>query len=164
MEGSEYLLTCAEVGVALAGFSALVVALRQGGPVEIGPGIVATLLERSLVATLFSFLPLLLSGLSLPPPHLWFLSSGSLGGYILSLVWRGATIRKRVPMVAKNLSGPMFLLLYIAGVLVLLLQFGHALGVGIQQSVWWYLVGLTWLLASVCYLFYLTIRAWARAA
>jgi len=50
------------------------------------------------------------------------------------------------------------------GLFVLALQVAHALGLGFQQSVWWYLVGLTWLLVSAGYLFYLAIRGWARVA
>lgn len=37
MEGSEYLLTCAEVAVALAGFSALIIALTNRGDSSIDP-------------------------------------------------------------------------------------------------------------------------------
>jgi hypothetical protein len=164
MDGSEYLLTSAEVAVALAGFSALVLAIRQGASEAVPPGFVATLVERCLVAVILSFLPILLSGLSVSPSRLWLASSGLLSAYLLSLLWRGATLRRRVPMVTGLISGPLFLVLYLAGVLVLVLQVANALGVWISQSVWWYLVGLTWLLASVCYLFYLFIRGWTRAA
>ena len=164
MEGSDYLLTSAEVSVALAGFTALVVVLRQGTPRGIPAGLVISLVERSLVSTVLSLLPVLLSGLSVPPSHLWFTSSGLLGLYVASLAWRGATLRRREPAAAEMISGPAFLLLFALGPLVVILQIANAVGIGVEQSVWWYLVGLTWVLSSVCYLFYFAIRSWARAA
>ena len=84
--------------------------------------------------------------------------------WLTRLAWRGATLRRRVPEAAELSSRPVFALLYVLGLVVMVLQFANALGVGVQQSVWWYLVGLTWLLASVCVLFFLSVRAWARAA
>ena len=66
MPGSEYLLTCAEVAVALAGFSALVVAIMDRGSREnaaFSRGLVASLVERSLFALFFSLVPVLLGGL-----------------------------------------------------------------------------------------------------
>ena len=164
MDGSDYLLTTAELAVALAGFSALIVVLRQNDSRGIPAGLVSTLIERSLVATLLSLLPLLLSGLGVPAPQLWFVASGLLGTFIVSIAWRGATLRSRVPEAAEQISGPAFALMYVLGLVVMVLQFANALGVGVQQSVWWYLVGLTWLLASVCVLFFLSVRGWARAA
>ena len=167
MEGSDYLLTCAEVAVALAGFSALVVAVRQRGGEDLPPhyrGLVGLLIERSLVAVFLSLLPVLLVGLAVPPPRVWFLASGVLAAYITSLAWRTAVLRRREPSLGEFVDGAMFFILYGLGLLVLVLQLAHALGLGVQQSVWWYLVGLTWLLMSIAYLFYFAIRGWARSA
>ncbi|RKX35527.1 MAG: hypothetical protein DRP64_19290 [Verrucomicrobia bacterium] len=167
MEGSDYLLTCAEVAVALAGFSALVVAVRQRGDDELAPldrSLVSSLIERSLVAVFFSFLPILLHGLGISPARVWFVTSGGLSAYVVTLAWRGAVLRKREPQFSELISGPIFYIIWALGLFVLALQSAHALGLGVQQSVWWYLVGLTWLLVSVGYLFYLAIRGWARAA
>ena len=167
MEGADYLLTCSEVAVAFAGFSALVVVIRQRGADELSPSyrsLVASLIERSLVAVFLSLLPILLSGLGVSPSRVWSLMSGTLGIYIISLAWRSAVARKRNPLVREFISGSMFSVIYVFGVLVLMLQIAHALDIGVQQSVWWYLVGLTWLLMSAGYLFYIAIRGWARAA
>ena len=95
--------------------------------------------------------------------RVWSLMSGTLGIYIISLAWRSAVARKRNPLVREFISGSMFSVIYVFGVLVLMLQIAHALDIGVQQSVWWYLVGLTWLLMSVGYLFYFAIRGWVRA-
>jgi hypothetical protein len=165
MEGSEYLLTCAEVAVALAGFSALVVAVRQRGTDELPlgyRGLVSSLIERSLVAIFLSFLPILLSGLGVSPPRVWLVSSGVLAAYVIALAWRNRALRTREPETRELISGSAYSILYVLGILVLVLQLAHALGIGVQQSVWWYLVGLTWLLMSVGYLFYFAIRGWAR--
>jgi hypothetical protein len=75
MEGSEYLLTSAEIGVALAGFAALVIVVRQRAADQFSSSdrmLVASLIERGLMAALFSFLPLLLLGLGLAAGVVWF--------------------------------------------------------------------------------------------
>ncbi len=168
MEGSEYLLTCAEVAVALAGFSALVVAIGTRGESSIEPlsrGLVRTIIERSLFAVFFSLVPVLLTGLNVAPAQLWFLCSASLAAYIASLAWRSAAIRRQQePVMTEYMKGAAFATLMVLGLLVLLLQVAHALGLGLQQNVWWYLVGLTWLLLSAAYMFYMAIHRWARAA
>jgi hypothetical protein len=167
MEGADYLLTCAEVAVALEGFSALVVALGgrpDSGVDPLSRGLVGTLIERSLIAMFFSLAPVLLSGLGLAPARIWLACSGILAAYILSLAWRSATLRRRDATFADLLEGPLFATLMALGVVVLLLQIAHAFALGIEQSVWWYLVGVTWLLLAASYLFYFAIRRWARDA
>lgn len=167
MEGSDYLLTCAEVAAALAGFSALIVALGRQGSDDLSTqyrALVGNLIERSLIAVFLSFLPILLSGLGISPEITWLLSSGTLAGYIVSMAWRSMALRRSDPAFSELVSGPAFTILFSAGMLVLALQLAHAFGLGLQQQVWWYLVGLTWLLASVAYTFYFGIRRWARAA
>ena len=68
MEGSDYMYATAEVGVALAGFAAIVIALRRKEDSSLSDApklVVASLIERGLVAAFLSFLRILLSGLSL---------------------------------------------------------------------------------------------------
>ena len=167
MEGSDYLLTCAEVAAALAGFSALIVALSPEGSDGLAAqyrGLVGSLVERSLVAVFLSFLPVLLNGVGTPPEITWLLSSGALAGYIITVAWRSLARWRNDPSFSDLVSGRAFTFTYSAGVVVLALQIAHALGIGLQQHVWWYLVGLTWLLASVAYVFYFGIRRWAYDA
>lgn len=167
MEGSEYLSTCAEVAVALAGFSALIVALTNRADSGVDPisrGLVSTLIERSLVAVFFSLLPILLSGLGVTSGNIWFSCSMLLAVYILSLAWRSGTQRRREPEIKDYLNLPAFILLMSVGLLVIFLQLFHAFGLGIRQSVWWYLVGLTWLLMSASYMFYIGVRRWLYAS
>jgi hypothetical protein len=166
LEGSEYLLTCAEIGVALAGFAALVVAIRQRGAEPLPPlhrGLVALLIERGLVATFLSLLPILISGLGVSTRVLWLSSSLSFALYGLSMAWRSAANRGEIGS-AGLVPSPAFNALMLVGVLIIALQVAHAFGLGLSQSVWWYSVGVTWLLASAAYLFFFTIRDWMRAS
>jgi len=167
MEGSEYLLTCAEVGVALAGFSALIIALTNrsdSGVDTVSRGMVSTLIERSLVSVFFSFLPILLSGLGVTPGNIWFSCSMLFAVYGFSLAWRSGSQRRSEPETKDYLNLPVFLLLMAVGLLVIFLQLMHAFELGIRQSVWWYLVGLTWLLMSASYMFYIAVRRWSHAS
>ena len=165
MDGSEYLYTCAEVSVALAGFSALVVAIGDRGDSRFGPlvqNLVTTLIERSLVAAFFSFIPVLLEGLGLAPSTLWFICSGGLGAYIGFLPVRSARRRRIAPEQSAFVSGPLFGVLVVIGAAVAVLQFLNAVGFVLQQGVWFYLVGLTFLISTVAYLFLFAIRYWSE--
>ena len=168
MEGSEYMYAAVEAGVALAGFSALVVVLRQASDSLLSESdrlIVYGLVERGLMASFLSFLPILLFGLNVPARLVWLFSSGSFVAYGVSLAVRAFKTRRNDPAsFSKLASGPVFRILMSIGLLVIALQLIHALGIGLQQSVWWYLVGVTWLLVSAGYLFVFVLRSWARAA
>jgi hypothetical protein len=163
LEASDYLLTCAEIAAALAGFAALIVALGDRTRDTLLPGFVSTLIERSLVAILLSLLPALLTGLRVEPRLLWGISSGILAGYILSVAIRSSRLRRREAAFAEMLAGPIFLSLLSLGLGVLLIQVLNATGLFLTQGVWWYLLGLTWLLASICYLFFIFVRGWSRS-
>jgi hypothetical protein len=167
MEGSEYLLTSAEIGVALAGFAALVIVVRQRAADELSYGdriAVASLIERGLMAALFSFLPLLLLGLGLAAGVVWFCASGTLSIYMFSLAWRSAANRKRDPQTSELVLRPLYITLTTIGLAMAVVQAAHSIGVGIQQSVWWYLLGLTWLLTAAGYIFVFVVRGWVRSA
>ncbi len=132
---------------------------RQRDPML--PGFVAILIERSLVAMLLSLLPALLIGLDLDPRLLWALCSGTLADYVLSLAIRSASLRRREPSLAGLISGPLILFAFGLGQVVI--QMLNATGLLLTQNVWWYLLGLTWLLASVCYHFFIFVRSWSRS-
>ena len=91
MDGSEYLYSCVEAGVALSGFAALTLAIRSRSGAEYTEyerKLVASLIERGLMAALLALLPLLLRSFSLQEPTVWALSSGTFVVYGLSLVVR----------------------------------------------------------------------------
>lgn len=81
------LLTLAEVAVALAGFSSVVVLFRRGGvQSEWRPEDrfrFRVMLEASLLAAFFALLPLAISGLGVRGPLLWRVSSGLLAASLL---------------------------------------------------------------------------------
>jgi hypothetical protein len=165
MDGSEYLQTCAEIGVALAGFAALAMILEQrpGAPdTSIVRVYVATLIERGLAATFLALLPSLLEGIGIPIRIVWLLSSGSFAVYGISLARRAIVNRKIHPEQGDVVSGTMVRVLFATGFAVIALQAAHAFGIGIEQNVWWYAVGIVWLLASAGYLFFFVVRAWVR--
>jgi hypothetical protein len=167
VEGSEYLLTAAEIGVALAGFAALVVAVRQRGAETLSASdrlLVASLIERGLVASFFSFLPLLLSGLGLARGLVWFIASGMFSAYIISLGWRSAADRRRDAQASELISTSLFVPLMIVGYAMAGIQLAHAFNLYFPQNVWWYLLALTWLLTSAGYVFFFVVRGWVRAA
>jgi len=166
MEGSEYMYAAAEAGVALAGFAALVVVLRQASDsplLESDRYIAYSLVERGLIAAFLSFLPILLFGLNLPARLVWLFSSGSFVAYGVSLAVRAIKTQRDGRFLASELiSEVAFRILLLIGLLVVLLQLVHAVGIGLQQSVWWYLISVTWLLTSAGYLFFFVIRSWVR--
>ena len=166
MDGTEYLLTRAEIAAALAGFSALVVAIsgRPGSRLRpMSRTLVSTLIERSLLAVFFSLVPVLLTGLGLSPSLVWLTCSGSLAAYIGSMAWRSAAARRTTPEQTEMVPQPVFAILMVCGLVATVLQVAHAAGLGLQQSAWWHLVGLTWILLTVAYLFFFGVRQWARS-
>ena len=79
MDTTDYLYTCAEIGVALAGFSALVVALSQragAASSDTHYWYMSVIIERGLMASFLAMLPSLLEGLGVATRGIWLISSG----------------------------------------------------------------------------------------
>jgi hypothetical protein len=55
-------------------------------------------------------------------------------------------------------------MLLVLGFGIGVLQILHILGVLGEPNIAWYLLGLTWILTSVCYRFYFIVRLWVRAS
>jgi hypothetical protein len=95
----------------------------------------------------------------------WLFSSGTFVAYGVSLAVRAIKIQRSERILASELlSEVAFRILLSIGLLVVLLQSAHAVGIGLQQSVWWYLICVTWLLTSAGYSFFFVIRSWVRRA
>lgn len=162
MDGSEYMYTAVEAGVALAGFSALVIALRQRDSKSLSTSdriVVASLVERGLMAAFFAFMPILLFGLNLSAAQVWLISSGSFFLYGLSILFRAWRNRWHATSIAPL---PVYYALIVIGILLIFLQLLHALGIVITQSVWWYLTAVTWLLVTAGYRFFFVLLGWIR--
>ena len=122
MEGEDYLYACVEAGVALAGFSALMIALRQRGPSQLSTydrAVIATLVERGLMAAFCSLLPLFLLGVGVTESRVWAFSSGALAAYYLSLLVRGIRIRLKESEASQMFPSVMFWLLAALGIVVI---------------------------------------------
>ena len=101
MHANDLLTTLAQLGVALAGFSGVVVALGARARGEWSPrerGLLRVLLERSGAVVLWSLLPLLLLAAELTERRVWFLSSTSW------VIVQGAYLVRGVRLVVKNPS------------------------------------------------------------
>jgi len=167
MEGADYLYACVEAGVALSGFSALIIALRRREPTQFSAydrQLVASLVERGLMAAFFSLLPILLFGLGLSEQLVWLFTGGTFVAYGISIAIRSWHSRRLDQAGSQFLSGALFYPLMALGVVLIGVQALHAIGLGLQQSVWWHLLAVTWLLTSAGYLFVFVLRAWVRAA
>ena len=166
MDGESYLYSLVEAGVALAGFSAIALALgsRRTHQGEVHQKvIVARLVERSLMSSLFALLPTLLSGLDLSERIVWLIASGSLAAYgALRLI---QTLRTRRDTIAHlGIRQTSIFFLGLIAVAVIIVQILNAFGVVLSQGLWWYAFGVTWLLVSAGYTFVVYLRAWIRAS
>jgi hypothetical protein len=162
MDGESYLYVCAQIGVALSGFSAIATVLRAREQIgAIDKLIVARLVERGLVAAFLALLPILLSGLGLPDRLVWFCASGLLVVY--GVVALRMTLRNRSPL-RQLVPSWLYYVILVIGAAVIAVQALNALGLGIiAQGAWWHLLGVTWLLVTAGYTFMIFVRAWVRA-
>jgi hypothetical protein len=164
MDGESYLYALVEAGVALAGFSAIAAILGVKDPHESGTTqrlVVARLVERSLMASLFALLPILLFGLGLSGRIVWLISSGTLAIYGAITLTR--TLQRRAIAHQLGLSRSLFILLVLIALAIIIVQVLNAIGVVLAQGLWWYTLGVTWLMVSAGYTFVIYLRAWVRA-
>jgi hypothetical protein len=62
-----------------------------------------------------------------------------------------------------GLSRPLTVVLSLIAVAMIIAQVLNAIGVGLSQGVWWYTLGVTWLMVTAGYTFVIYLRAWLRA-
>lgn len=166
MVGETYLYTLVEAGVVLAGFSAIAVALeiRSTRLSETRrKAVIARLVERSLMASLFALLPALLSGLGLSERIVWLIASGSLAAY--SAFRLVNTVRNHRGTAAQmGVGRASFFVFALIAVAVIILQVLNAIGLVLSQGLWWYALGVTWLLLTAGHTLVVYMRAWVRAS
>ena len=80
MQGADFLLTIAEISLALVGFSAVIVAFRQAGGrtwSQFERLLIRGMIELGFAALFFALVPHILVYLHFPDPWVWGLSSTS---------------------------------------------------------------------------------------
>jgi len=161
----DYLYACVEAGVALSGFAALAIALRSRGEREYTAyerKLVASLIERGLLAALFALAPMLVGSFTSTERAAWSVCSAALFIYAVSVVVRSALIQKETE--AQRMVGRRtFLALFVLGTPATFAPILNVLPLGTSQGPHWYLLAVTWLLASAGYIFWFLVRAWVRA-
>lgn len=146
----ESLTTVAEIGIALAGFSGLVVVLRKNsGPLnEIEKFRMSVLLAAAFGAMFFALLPDVLQHLGFTDDTLWRMSSAFLVVFSIAFVIGWVLSSRRFFSVAREIfSVPAFSLMTLGHLINLILQLSATLGMWGDRSAGVYLLGLIWLLA-----------------
>jgi hypothetical protein len=145
MDPNDLLTTLAQLGVTIAGFSGIVVALgsrARGEWSERDWRLLAALLETSGAVVLWSLLPMLLLAAELPAPRVWLLSSASWALGYIAILARDA--RKIAQNPRRDADRGLILLVYVTvgGALVL-----QAVNLLWMRVAWPHLAALTLLLA-----------------
>jgi len=163
MDGANYLYTCAELSIAIVGFSAIAVALRQkqGTNIDEQDGHrIRMIIERGLMAALLAMLPLMLSHFDISGALLWRTSSGVLAVYAISILVRRYTARYKGYRILLN---PISIWVLLAtGIAIIVIQLLNAAGAFPTFHLGWYLLGLTWLIVTAGYVFGFSIYVWTR--
>jgi hypothetical protein len=157
MEGRDIFLSMAEVAVAFAGFSSIVVLFQSQGTEG---WMFSTrysyhaMLRNSLAAAFFAGLPMGLHHLDLSPSVLWATSSGVLACFLIlpsrqfqKFTRGGGLAELKMPWLAVIIIGG-------GHFLCLALQLANALAIGLSRNLGPYLVGVMWLTVNSGFLFY----------
>ena len=149
MEIPAYFQTIAEVGIGIAGFSGLVVALRQSdGPLsEIQKYRLRVLFALSFGAVFLSLLPELQTNLQVPDERVWFDSSAAIFIYSLGFFWWWIGPSRRIAKVAPEIFNWRAFNTMAAGhAVILLLQLAVLVGYFETRAAGIVALGLTWYL------------------
>lgn len=149
MEAPDSLQTVAEVGIGLAGFSGLIMALRKdaGPPDSIQRFRLNLLFGLAFGAIFLSFLPGVLASMAVPEQRIWFDSSASLFTYSLLLMWWwfGGS-RRHARVVPEIFNWYAFTLMSVGHVIVVVSQLAVMLGLFEARAPGIFTLGLTWYL------------------
>lgn len=154
MGAIDSLLTLAEIAVAFAGFSSVVVLFRRSDQ-DRWEGFdrvrFRIMLLASLLAALFAVLPLPLQELGVPHDFIWMICSGGLALY----VGGGAVVQFRTRRLFTNpfdRTLSVFFQLVAWGVLAC--QVLNVIGIGFHRQSGPYVLGVSWLLFQAGWQFY----------
>lgn len=141
--------TIAEVGIGIAGFSGLIVALKQSdGPLdEIQKYRLRVLFALSFGAVFLSLLPELLTNFQVPDSRVWFNTSAAIFVYSCGFVWWWVGPSKRIAQVAPEIFNWRAFYSMAAGhSIVLLLQLAVLAGYFETRAPGIVALGLSWYL------------------
>ena len=156
MDIPQSLQTIAEISIAFAGFSGLIVAFRRHrGPLTpVERFRLQILLALAFAAMLLAFLPELLAEAGIAAPRVWVASSAVLGGWALLFVgwWtlRSRRISRQVPEIFDWFA---FARMAAGHALIITLQLLVVLGVVREHAPAAYLAGLIWFLLHAAHQF-----------
>ena len=154
MEHSETLLTIAEIAVAFAGFSSIVVVFRNRDSESWEPLDAIryrVMLIGSLMTAVFSGVPFVVSWLAVPPSFVWRISSALLLLWFIVAIVAQFRIRPFFPSSAGQMQWAVFFLTSSGTATYLVL---NTLGIAFQGAAEPYLIGVTWTLFLSGWQFY----------
>ena len=164
MSEAENLHIVAEVGIALAGFSGVVVALGHRSGRAAGIARLWLLLAQALGAVIFAFVPLLLEAAGLEPSANWRVTNGAISVFGCSIIL--AIVLEQGSLILEQGSAGNWRLGWWGGIGVTLIAITiyvllaiHALGGFPSSGAFLNLLGLVWLLAMAGMNFILLVVA-----
>jgi hypothetical protein len=146
LQQSETLLNIAEIAVAFAGFSSIVVLFRNreaGAWDPIDAFRYRVMLGGSLATAAFSVLPLVVFWLSVPTDQVWRVSSGVLFVWFVVLIVGQLRIRPMFPSLSGQARWILFLLISVGAATGLAL---NCAGVAFNGAPSQFMLGITWIL------------------
>ncbi len=148
MDGTDALLTIAEVAVAFAGFASVVTAFRRRDDGSWSPPDVVRfqlMIAASLSAVLFALLPFAFAFFDVAEAKIWSASSAILAAYLLLL--SALVVRRAVRLTTMGALSPFVSWPFLAGdAAVLALLALNAAGAGPRPGLGPYFLGLLYLL------------------
>jgi hypothetical protein len=149
LQGGEALSTIAEVGLGLAGFTGILVALGRSQTAFSKPEVLRLLLllVSSLGATFLALLPFALHESGVGGPTCWRLSSALLAAFTsTSLAYLGYQIQRHRDEFGALFSGTVFVVVTTGSLAIVALQLVNAIGPGALPRSGPFVFGLLWLL------------------
>ena len=148
MQGGEALSTIAQIGLGLAGFTGILVALGRTGASFSRPEVLRLLLllVSSLGAMFLALLPFALHESGVGDAACWRLSSAILAAFVSgALAYLGYQIQRHRAEFGELFSRTIFVVVTTGSLAIFVLQIANAVGLGAPRS-GPYVFGLLWLL------------------
>ena len=151
MSDDDVLLTVAEVAIALAGFSSVVAAFGRGAGhawSAVDRFRLAQMLEHSLAAALFAFVPFCVSHLATDPAAIWATSSGLFAIFLVAETGLVVPRMRALGSERESLRPWLSAIMALCAVAALLLQMANVFGFGFERQAGPYVIGLVLMLVA----------------